>query len=75
MEKLLAILEDVRPDVDFKNEKQLVGGGVLDSFDVITIVEEINQEFEIDIKPKYLTAENFNSAEAMWDMITRLQGK
>ena len=72
MERLLAILEDVRPDVDFQSEKDLVGGGVLDSLDVITIVEEINQEFEIDIKPKYLTAENFNSVDSMWALINQL---
>ncbi len=72
MERLLAILEDVRPDVDFQCEKNLVGGGVLDSLDVITIVEEINQEFEIDIKPKYLTAENFNSFDSMWALINQL---
>ncbi|MCI8889032.1 MAG: acyl carrier protein [Hungatella sp.] len=72
MEKLLEILEDVRPDVDFANEKFLVRDSVLDSFDVVTIVEEINEAFEIDIKPKYLTADNFNSVESMWSLITLL---
>ena len=73
MERLIAILEDIRPDVDFSHEKQLVGDGILDSLDVITIVEEINQEFEIDIKPKYLTATNFNSVEAMWELVNQLK--
>ena len=74
MEKLLMILEDVRPDIDFNNEKNLVTDGILDSFDVITIVDEISEEFEIDIKPKYLTADNFSSAETIWELIKMLKG-
>ena len=72
MEKLLAILEDVRPDVDFKSEKQLIDDGILDSLDVITIVDEINDEFEIDIMPKYLTTDNFNSVKSIWALIQQL---
>lgn len=72
MEKLYAILEDIRPDIDFKMEKQLVSAGVLDSLDIITIVDEINDEFEIDIKPKYLTADNFNSVKSIWQLINKL---
>lgn len=73
MDKLLAILEDVRPDVDFKSEKHLVGDGILDSFDVITIVDEIKEKFEIDIKPRYLTVNNFSSIESIWDLIEQLR--
>ena len=56
MERLLLILDDIRPDVDFKNETRLISDGILDSFDIITLVEEINSEFEIDIKPKSSTS-------------------
>ncbi|WP_028235561.1 phosphopantetheine-binding protein [Pseudobutyrivibrio sp. MD2005] len=69
MEKLLQILEDVRPDINFLVEEKLITDGILDSFDVITIVEELNKEFDIDIKPKYLTAENFNSIKNMTKLI------
>lgn len=72
MEKLIMLLEDIRPDVDFANEKMLVSDGILDSFDIITIVEEISEEYEIDIKPKYLTADNFNSIERIWSLINQL---
>ena len=74
MDKLLMILEDVRPDIDFNNEKNLVTDGILDSFDVITIVDEISEEFEIDNTPKYLTADNFSSAETIWELIKMLKG-
>ena len=73
MDELLEILEDVRPDVDFANEKNLIGDAVLDSLDVITLVDELNDAFDIDIKPKHLTADNFNSAESIWGLITQLR--
>lgn len=73
MEELLAILEGVRPDVDFANEKGLIADGILDSFDIVAIVGELNDEFDIEIKPNNLVPENFNSAEAMMKLIEQLQ--
>ena len=73
METLMEILEELRPDVDFANEKSLVTGGVLDSFDIITLVSQLNDEFDITIKPANLLPENFNAAEAMLAMIEKLQ--
>ena len=75
MEKLTGILEELRPDVDFAAEKQLISDGILDSLDILTLVDEINAAFDIDVKPKYLTAENFNSAESMWQLIQQLQAE
>ena len=72
MEKMLEILKGVRPDVDFENEKQLIDGGVLDSFDIIAIVGEFDDEFGIDIDVADLEPENFNSVEAMWKLIQSL---
>ncbi len=75
MEKLTGILEELRPDVDFAAEKQLISDGILDSLDILTLVDEINAAFDIDVKPKYLTAENFNSVESMWQLIEQLQAE
>ncbi len=69
MEKLFNILTDVRPDIDFNKEKKLIDSGVLDSFDIISIVAEINDAFDISINSADLKNENFNSASAMWDLI------
>lgn len=71
MERLMRILEDARPDLDFAQETQLIDGGVLDSFDVITIVGEINAEFDININVGDLVPENFNSANAIWEVIQK----
>ncbi len=73
MDELLQILEDMRPDVDFSSEKELVTGGIIDSFDVVALVGELADNFDIEIGPEYLVPENFDSAEAMWDMIQRIQ--
>ena len=42
------------------------------SFDIVSIVGELNDTFDINITPVDIVPENFNSAEAMWDMIQRL---
>ncbi|MBQ7296287.1 MAG: acyl carrier protein [Clostridia bacterium] len=73
MEKLLEILGQIRSDIDFTKETTLVDDGVLDSFDIVSIVSELTMEYDIDISIDDMTAENFNSAEAMHEMILRIQ--
>ena len=73
METLMAILEELRPDVDFANEKSLVTGGVFDSFDITSLVSQLNDEFDITIKPANLLPENFNSVDAMVELIRTLR--
>ena len=70
---LLEILEEIAPDVDFENETALIDDGLLESFDIVNLVSELSDEFDIEIRPKDLVAENFNSVDAMVKMITRLQ--
>lgn len=72
-EQLLEILNDLRPDVDFENEKALITDGVLDSFDIVSLVSELNAEFDISIGVEELEPENFNSIEAMEKLIEGLQ--
>lgn len=73
MEKLLEILSEVRPDVDFENENGLVDNGILDSLNIMEIVAEIGDAFDITLSPADIVPENFNSAKALWSMIQRLQ--
>lgn len=75
MEKLLKILKGIRPDVDFENEKALIEDGILDSFDVVSIISELDDEFGVQIKITELDPENFNSAESIWALIQKLQNK
>jgi len=73
MEELLKIMSAVRPDIDFENEKKLIDDELLDSFDIISIVSDVNDEFDVDINVDDLLPENFNSAEALFELITKLQ--
>lgn len=73
MEKVLEILTDVRPDVDFMNETRLIDDGIIDSFDIIAIVSELNDEFDVQIPIDELEPENFNTVEAIHELIIKLQ--
>lgn len=71
-EKVVEILSDIRPDVDFETETQLITNGVLESFDILSIVAELSDEFDVTIRPKDLVPENFNSIDAMVEMLKGL---
>lgn len=69
MNELLEILKDLHPEVDFATATDLVDGGILDSFDIVSLISEINEEFDVTIGAAELTPENFNSAEAIYALI------
>jgi len=71
MEKLLGVLSEIRPDLDFAAETSLVTGGLLDSFDIVAVVSEINDAFGASIGVTDLLPENFDSAEAIHALIQR----
>ena len=68
---LLEILDDLHPDIDFEQENNLIEGNVLDSFDIVTLVTEIGDAFDVEITAGELVPENFNSLEAMVELIER----
>lgn len=72
MDELIALLEDLHPDVDFRIEERLVDGGILDSFDIVTLISEIDDTFGVAITAADILPDNFNSATALYDLITRL---
>lgn len=69
MEKLVKILTDIRPDVDFTAETALIDDGIIESLDIVAIVTGIIDEFDVEISVDDLLPENFNSAEAILAMI------
>lgn len=73
MERLIEILENVKPDVDYENCETLIDDGLLDSFSILAIVGEINDEFDVEISAPDIVPENFNSAKALWALVERLQ--
>lgn len=73
METLMNILMEIDESVDWKNEKSLIDDRILDSFGVITLVAAMEDEFDIEIEASEIVPENFNSIQAMWEMMVRLQ--
>ena len=75
LSKLLEILTDINEDVDFVNEKALVDDGLIDSFDITSIITALDEEFGVKIEASEIEPENFNSIEAILETVKRYQGK
>ncbi len=73
MEALLQILSDLHPDVDFETQENLIDGMILDSFDIVTLISEISEEFDVTITAEHIIPENFNSAKALYALIEKLE--
>ncbi len=72
MDTILEILEELHSDVDFMKEDKLVDHKILDSFDLVTLVSELGEAFDVEIKAKDFVPENFNSVKSMHLMVERL---
>lgn len=73
MEDLLEILQDLHPEVDFETCDTLIDDKILDSFDIVTIISEVNECFDVVISAEYIKPEYFNSAESLYALITELE--
>lgn len=72
METIMEILTDLHEDVDFETCDTLIDDKILDSFDIITIISEIADQLDVTISAEYIVPENFNSAEALCDLVQKL---
>ena len=72
METLMEILTELHPDVDFDSCETLVDDKILDSFDIITIITELNSQLDVTIPADKIIPENFNSAKALWTLVEEL---
>lgn len=73
MDELLDILKELKPDVDFEKEEGLIDNAILDSFDIVELINRLKEAFDIDITPAEIIPENFNSAKSLQAMIEKLQ--
>ncbi len=75
MDELIRIMSEVKPDVDFETATTLIDDDLIDSLDIIAIVSEVNDTFDVEINVDDLLPENFNSAAALWDLVCSLQAE
>ena len=73
MEELLKVLKETVPEVEFEGNEHLIDNGDLDSLSIVEIVSAIDDEFDVEIGVTDIIPENFNSVEAIWNLIVRLQ--
>ena len=73
-EKLLEILNDIKPDVEFEGITDLSSGQVLKSFDIMVLIGEIAEEFDVDIPVEEVLPENFESVDSILELIGKCRG-
>ena len=73
MKTLFEVLKGIRDDVDFENCTDLIDGKILSSFDIINIISVIDEEYDVAVPATEIIPSNFNSAQAIYDMIQRLK--
>ena len=72
MDELLLILRGLHPDIDYESCETLIEDGLLDSFDIVAIIAEISEKFDVTITADEIIPENFNSARALFALVERL---
>ena len=72
MEKIIKIMKNIKPDIDVTNNN-LIDEEILDSFDIVTIVSAVDEEFDIQITARDIVPENFNSVEAIYNLVKKLE--
>ena len=72
--QIMEILTEICPGVDFENEKALIDDGLIDSLDIVAVVTDLMDTFDVQLGVDDLTPENFNSVDAICQLIERAQG-
>ena len=73
MEQLIKILEELNPGVDYENVENLIDGRYLDSLTILSLVSEIEEEFDVEIPTVEIIPANFNSVKKMYELIEKLR--
>lgn len=75
MEKqdLIQLLTEIHPEIDYETETNLIDAKIYDSMDIVTLIAEIAENFEIKVPANEINPDNFNSAEALFQLLKELE--
>jgi len=73
MEKLIEILENLNPSVDYEKTENLIDGRYLDSLTILSLISEIEDEFDVEIPTVEIIPNNFNSVKKIWSLIEKIK--
>ena len=73
-DQIIEILTEICPGVDFEKETALIDDGLIDSLDIVAVVTDLMDTFDVQLGVDDLTPENFNSVDAICQLIERAQG-
>ena len=71
--QIIEILSEICPGIDFETETALIDDGLIDSLDIVAVVTELMEAFDVELAVDDLTPENFNSVEAIEELIESKQ--
>ena len=74
-EQLLDLLGDLHPDIDFTTAEGLIDRKILTSFDVVSLVAELSETYDVELGAVDIVPENFNSARALFALIERIENE
>lgn len=72
MNKIITILEELNPGIDYNKVENLIDGRYLDSLSILSLIAELEEEFDVEIKAIDINPNNFNSAKKIYELINRL---
>lgn len=72
MERIIELLQEIKEDIDYANEEHLIDDELLDSFDILQLISALDDEFDVAIPASMIVPQNFNSVEALWNMVQEL---
>ena len=73
MKEVIEVLEEIKPGIDYNNEKHLVTDELITSFDIVMLIPLLNEKFNIEISVMDLLPENFESVETIYDLVSKLK--
>ncbi len=73
MKEIIEILNEIKPGIDYANEKNLITNEILTSFDIVMLISLLNNKFNVNITPIELVPENFENVDAIEKLINKLK--